>query len=165
MKIANDSVVSFHYKVGTAEGEAVDQSEEGEPLVYLHGSGQIVPGLEQALLGHVAGDHVEATVPPESGYGVHDPRLDLKVPKKAFPDAARSQLAPGFQFVAAHPFDDEQDVMFTVLDVLPDGVVVTGNHPLAGKTLVFKVDVVSVRAATAEELSHGHVHGEGGHHH
>lgn len=165
MKIVADSVVSFHYRVATAEGEPVDQSEAGEPLVYLHGSGQIVPGLEQALLGHVAGEHVRVEVPPEAGYGKHDPALDLVVPMQAFPDEARDQIEPGFQFVAAHPADDDQDVMFTVVEVKGDKVVVTGNHELADRTLIFEVDIVAVRAATAEELEHGHVHGEGGHHH
>jgi FKBP-type peptidyl-prolyl cis-trans isomerase SlyD len=165
MKIANDSVVSFHYRVGTVEGEPVDKSEKDEPLVYLHGSGQIVSGLEEALGGHEPGDHIDARITPEAGYGVYDERLDLKIPLKAFPDGARARLEPGFRFVASHPFEEEDEIMYTVVVVEEDGVLVTGNHPLAGKTLLFEVDIVAVRAATAEELSHGHVHGAGGAHH
>lgn len=165
MKIAKDSVVSFHYRVATAEGEPVDQSEKNEPLTYLHGSGQIVSGLEKALLGHEAGDHVDARISPEEGYGEYDERLNLRIPLKAFPDGARAQLEPGFQFVSEHPQDDDEEVLFTVVELQPDSVIVTGNHPLAGKTLVFEVDIVEVRQATEEELSHGHAHGPDGHHH
>jgi FKBP-type peptidyl-prolyl cis-trans isomerase SlyD len=165
MLIAKNTVVSFHYQVATAEGETVDQSKEGEPLTYLHGTAQIIPGLEDALLGKNPGDHVEATVPPERGYGPYDKQLDLALPMEAFPDEARKDLQPGFRFMAEHPHKEDEQVMFTVHAVQGDQVMISGNHPLAGQTLLFKVDVVEVRAATAEELSHGHAHGPGGHHH
>ena len=165
MLIAKNSVVSFQYHVATAEGETVDQSRDGEPLTYLHGTSQIIPGLEDALQGKKKGDHVEATVPPERGYGVYDGQLDLSLPMEAFPDEARKELEPGFRFMAEHPTKEGEQVMFTVHAVQGEQVMISGNHPLAGKTLLFKVDVVDVRPATADELAHGHAHGPGGHHH
>ncbi len=165
MDIAKNSVVSFHYQVATMNGETVDKSEEGQPMVYLHGTSQIIPGLEEALLGHHAGEHVEAKVPPEKGYGGYDADLDLRVPLDAFPDEARTKLEPGYRFVAEHPSRAGEELMFTVHQVEGADVLISGNHPLAGKTLVFTLDVVEVRPATSEELSHGHAHGPGGHHH
>jgi len=165
MQIAKNAVVSFLYHVATAEGETVDQSKDGEPLTYLHGTAQIIPGLEEALLGKQKGDHVETTVAPERAYGVYDKELDLSLPAEAFPAEARTELAPGFRFMAEHPHKEGEQIMFTVHAVQGDLVMISGNHPLAGQTLLFKVDVVDVRAASAEELSHGHAHGPGGHHH
>jgi FKBP-type peptidyl-prolyl cis-trans isomerase SlyD len=165
MNIGKNSVVSFHYQVSTEDGEVVDRSDGSEPLTYLHGNAQIVQGLEDALAGKAKGEHVEAKVPPEKGYGSYDPQLDLQVPLDAFPDGARAKLEPGFRFMAEHPAHEGQDVMFTVHEIKDDHVLVTGNHPLAGKILTFKVDVVDVRQATKDELAHGHVHGPGGHHH
>jgi FKBP-type peptidyl-prolyl cis-trans isomerase SlyD len=164
MNIGKNSVVSFHYQVSTEDGEIVDRSDGNEPLTYLHGNAQIVPGLEDALAGKAKGAHIEAKVPPEKGYGSHDPQLDLQVPLDAFPEGARVKLEPGFHFMAEHPAHEGQDVMFTVHEVKDNQVLVTGNHPLAGKILTFKVDIVDVRQATKEELDHGHVHGPGGHH-
>jgi FKBP-type peptidyl-prolyl cis-trans isomerase SlyD len=165
MDIAKNAVVSFHYQVATLDGETVDRSEEGQPMVYLHGTSQIIPGLEEALAGRHAGEHVEAKVPPEKGYGIYDPELDLKLPLAAFPAGAKPQLEPGFRFMAEHPNKEGQEVMFTIHAIEGDDALVSGNHPLAGETLLFKVDVVAVRAATSEELHHGHAHGPGGHHH
>lgn len=165
MNIGKNSVVSFHYQVSTEEGELVDRSGPNEPLTYIHGSAQIIPGLEDALAGQAKGAHVEAQVPPEKGYGKYDPQLDLKVPLDAFPENARAKLQPGFHFMAEHPTQNGQDVMFTVHKVEGNDVLVSGNHPLAGKALKFVVDIVDVRVATDEEISHGHVHGPGGHHH
>lgn len=165
MQIAKDTVVSMHYRVATAEGEHVDASAPGEPLVYLHGHQGIIPGLEAALAGKAAGDKVTAEVAPAQGYGEHDPGLDLVVAIDAFPADARSHLQPGFRFRAEHPQKDGEQVIFTVAKVDGEQVFVSGNHPLAGKTLNFQVEIAAVRQATAEELSHGHVHGAGGHHH
>ena len=165
MQITKNSVVSFLYQVATAEGETVDQSKDGEPLTYLHGTAQIIPGLESALLGKKKGDHVEATIPPERGYGAYDSQLDLSLPMEAFPDEARKELQPGFRFMAEHPHKEDEQVMFTVHAIQGEQVMISGNHPLAGQTLLFKVDVVDVRAASEEELAHGHAHGPGGHHH
>ncbi len=165
MQIDKNSVVSFHYTVATTEGEPVDKSQAGEPLVYLHGHGQIVPGLEAVMRGKTAGTKFSATVTPKEAYGEHDPELDLQVPLEVFPPNVRPQIIPGFRFSAEHPTLQGNEVTFVVHQVENEHAFVSGNHPLAGKSLTFDVDVVEVRAATHEELSHGHAHGPGGHHH
>lgn len=165
MRIETGKVVALHYKVTTEGGELRDASGPDEPLLYLHGYGQIVPGLEDALEGHEAGDGVVVTLTPEQGYGQHDPDLDLKIPLDSFPEDMREELTAGMQFGAAHPDDPDDDVLFSVVAVQGEHVLVTGNHPLAGETLTFEVSVASVRAATEEELDHGHAHGPGGDHH
>jgi FKBP-type peptidyl-prolyl cis-trans isomerase SlyD len=165
MQIGPDTIVSMHYQVATAEGEQVDRSQEGQPLVYLHGHGQILPGLEAALVGHAVGEKVEAQLPPATAYGDYDQDLDIRVSKDAFPADVQSKLEPGFQFMAQHPGKEGENLLYTVHGVENDEVLVSGNHPLAGKTLHFQVEIVEVRTASAEELTHGHAHGAGGHHH
>jgi FKBP-type peptidyl-prolyl cis-trans isomerase SlyD len=165
MNIGKNSVVSFHYQVATTDGDEVDRSPKDQPLTYLHGSAQIIAGLEEAMAGKSAGEHIEAMVPPEKAYGEYDPSLDLSVPLDAFPAEAKGELGPGFRFMAEHPTKAGEEVVFTVHSIENDAVLVSGNHPLAGKSLIFKVDVVAVREATKEELAHGHAHGAGGHHH
>ena len=164
MQIEHNTIVSFHYQVETADGEPVDGSAGREPLVYLHGHSQIVPGLEKMMAGKRAGEHIDATVAPAEAYGEHDAELDLTVPLDAFPDEIQPQLQEGVQFQAEHPSQAEAVVLYTVVGREEDRVLVSGNHPLAGQTLVFAVDVVSVRPATEEELAHGHAHGPGGAH-
>ncbi len=163
--IAKDTVVSFHYSLTTPEGEQIDRSQPGEPLTTLIGHQGIIPGLERQLLGKAVGDSFEATVPPAEGYGEHDPELDLVVPISNFPKQYHEQLGPGARFRGPHPTKEGEDAMYTVVQREGDQVFVTGNHELAGKTLVFKIEIASIRAASAEELAHGHVHGAGGHHH
>jgi FKBP-type peptidyl-prolyl cis-trans isomerase SlyD len=165
MDISTNSVVSFHYKVVTSTGEAVDQSEKGEPLVYLHGHGNIVPGLEKQMLGKKKGDKFTANVAAKEAYGEHDKELDLQVPVEVFPANVRGQIQPGFRFRAEHPTLQGNEVTFTVVQVDEQNAYVSGNHPLAGKDLVFDIDIADVRAASKEEVSHGHAHGPGGHHH
>jgi FKBP-type peptidyl-prolyl cis-trans isomerase SlyD len=165
MQIAKNTVVSMHYKVATAEGEHIDASTPEQPLVFIAGAGNIIPGLDKAIAGKQAGDKVEAVIPPAEAYGEHDSELDLVVAKGAFPKDAHKHLAPGFRFRADHPKQEGAVTMFTVHKIEGEEVFVSGNHELAGKTLNFQVEIVSVRAASAEELAHGHVHGEGGHHH
>ncbi len=165
MQIAANSVVAFHYTVATAEGEHVDKSEQGQPLVYMHGHGQIVPGLEAAMLGKKSGEKFTALVKPEDAYGVAEEGLDLQVPLEVFPPGVRPQIKPGFQFKAEHPTQAGRDVVFTVHQIDGANAFVSGNHPLAGKALNFQVEIADVRAATNDELSHGHAHGPGGHHH
>ncbi len=165
MDIGANSIVSMHYRVATAEGQHVDQSEEGQPMVYMHGHGQIIPGLEAALIGHKKGEKIEAEIAPADAYGDYDAGLDLKVSKDLFPKDVQKKLKPGFQFMAEHPTKEGENVLFTVHKIEDDAVLVSGNHPLAGQRLLFKVEVVDVRPATEEELSHGHAHGPGGHHH
>lgn len=161
--VAPNTVVAISYAVATADGELIDRSQPGSPLTYLHGHGQIIGGLEAALVGRDVGEKVEAKIPPDQAYGVREDGLDLEVPREAFPKDA--PLEPGFRFQADHPTEEGRQIVFTVHEIEGDTVRVSGNHPLAGQTLHFQVEIISVRAATAEEISHGHVHGEGGHHH
>ena len=165
MDIALNTVVSINYKVATASGEAVDASKPGEPLVFLCGHGQIVPGLENGLIGKQAGAKASIDVDAKDAYGEVDDALDIKVTASMFPKDAQKNLKEGFQFRAEHPSKKGEDVIFTIHAVEGDDVFVSGNHPLAGENLHFEVEVVSVRKATAEELQHGHAHGVGGHHH
>ncbi len=131
----------------------------------MHGTGQIIGGLEKALVGKNEGDKVDVTVSPEEGYGQQEAGLDLEVPMSAFPKDARKQIQPGFRFMADHPTESGRQVPFTVHEIEGETVRVSGNHPLAGQTLAFKVEILTIRPASKEEIAHGHVHGAGGHHH
>jgi FKBP-type peptidyl-prolyl cis-trans isomerase SlyD len=160
MQIAENTVASFHYTLTNDAGEVLDTSRGREPLVYLHGAGNIVPGLEEAMTGRKPGDSFKVDVAPEDGYGNHHEGLVQDVPRAAFQGV--DEIEPGMSFQANTP----QGVhSVTVTKVTSDTITVDGNHPLAGQTLHFDVEVTDVRAASAEELAHGHVHGEGGHHH
>jgi FKBP-type peptidyl-prolyl cis-trans isomerase SlyD len=161
MQIANDTAVLIHYKVTSVAGQVLDSSEGDEPLAYIQGQGDIVPGLEQALLGKSEGDEIQVTVEPELGYGKRDDSKVQTVPRAAFEDGADIQAGMRFQTED----EDGDDVIVTVTDITPEEVTIDANHPLAGQTLRFDVKIVSVRACTAEELEHGHVHGPGDHHH
>jgi FKBP-type peptidyl-prolyl cis-trans isomerase SlyD len=160
MQAAENSVVSMHYTLTNNKGEVLDSSQGGDPLTYLHGSGNIIPGLEKALTGKQAGDKLQVTVEPAEGYGVHDPALVQQVPKRAFQGVP--SIEPGMTF---HAQSSQGPMRVTVTAVQGDMVTVDGNHPLAGETLNFDVEITEVRAATLEEIAHGHVHGPGGHHH
>jgi FKBP-type peptidyl-prolyl cis-trans isomerase SlyD len=161
MVIADKMVVSLHYTLKNAAGEVLDSSEGAEPLSYIHGASQIVPGLERELAGLKAGESKDVVVRPEDGYGVPDPQGIFGVPRAAFPPEAKLEV--GESFVGED--DEGQAVPVRVIEVRPDMIMVDANHPLAGETLYFHVDVRDVREATAEELQHGHAHGPGGHHH
>ena len=162
MQITKDSVVSIDYRLHLGDGKTIDQSDEGDPLVYLQGHENIVPGLEKALEGKKVGDTLKVQVSPEEGYGEYDPDGVEEVPREEFPP--EMPLKAG-EIVTATD-EDGDDVDFLVKELKGNTVVVDFNHPLAGKTLHFEVTVREVRAATAEELEHGHVHGEGdGHDH
>jgi FKBP-type peptidyl-prolyl cis-trans isomerase SlyD len=161
MNIAQDKVVLIHYTLTNEKGEVLDSSSGGEPLAYLHGQGNIIPGLEKALEGKQAGDKLDVKVAPAEGYGERDDKLVQQVPRRAFSGA--QDVKPGMQFHAQTSGGHARVV--TVTRVAGDMVTVDGNHPLAGEHLNFAVEVTEVREATAEELSHGHVHGPGGHHH
>lgn len=160
MQIAARTVASFHYTLTDDDGQVVDSSAGREPLAYLHGQGQIVPGLEKTMEGRRAGDKFNVDVAPAEGYGEHQPELIQAVPRNAFQGVA--EIRPGMQFQGQGP---QGSINVTVTGVDGDTVHIDGNHPLAGKTLHFAIEVAEVRAATAEELAHGHVHGAGGHHH
>jgi FKBP-type peptidyl-prolyl cis-trans isomerase SlyD len=160
MKIKKDAVVSFRYRLSDSDGVALGDSGDHEPVTYLHGHGSLVPGLEAGLLGLEAGASTTVTVPPEQGYG---PRRDLatqRIPIKRLLGSKRPR--PGD--VVAIQADDGTRQM-TVVKVGKFNVDVDPNHPLAGRTLQFEVELLEVRDATAEELAHGHAHGPGGHQH
>ncbi len=160
MQIAENTVVQIHYTLKNAAGDVIDTSEGQEPLAYLHGGGSIVEGLESALAGKAVGDKLDVTVEPERGYGDRREDLVQSVDRSNFVGVETIEV--GMQFLAQTPWG-EQPV--TVMAVADDSVQLDGNHPLAGETLNFSVEVVDVRQASEEELQHGHAHGEGGHHH
>ena len=161
MQIAQDKVVLFHYTLTNDAGEVLDSSDGGEPLAYLHGQGNIVAGLEKALGGRSVGEKLSVRVEPAEGYGVRDAALVKRVPRRSFGSAGN--IKPGMQFQAQ--LERGQTRVVTVTAVKGDMVTVDGNHPLAGQSLNFAVEITEVRDATSEELEHGHVHGPGGHHH
>ena len=154
-------VVKMHYTLTNAEGEVLDSSQGRDPLAYLHGASNIVPGLERQLSGLAVGDHVDAIVQPEEGYGVRNPDATHVLPKSAFP--------PDFPIAVGTPLALEggngQVLHCFIVAVREDAVMVDANHPLAGVTLHFAVDIVEIRDASDEEKAHGHPHGPGGHHH
>ncbi|HYO64750.1 MAG TPA: peptidylprolyl isomerase [Archangium sp.] len=160
MKVSKDSVVSLEYRLHLGDGQVVDESEPGQPLAYMHGRGQIVPGLEGQLEGMSAGESKKVVVPPAQGYGEHDPRGMQEVPREMFPPNA--QLQPGVT-ISAQTADGDV-IPITIRELKGDKVVVDLNHPMAGKTLHFDITVREVRAATDEEKEHGHAHGPGGAH-
>lgn len=152
--ITDGSVVTMHYKLVLDSGQVVDSSEGKDPLGYLQGSGNIVPGLEAAMAGKAEGDSFDVKVTPEEGYGPRHDEAVQQVPRQAFPGDAN--LEPGLQFQATGP--DQRPLMGTILEVAESEVKVDFNHPLAGETLHFSIEVVGVREATPEEKDHGHVH-------
>jgi FKBP-type peptidyl-prolyl cis-trans isomerase SlyD len=160
MQIAQNSVAAFHYTLTDDQSQVIDSSEGRDPLTYLHGSGQIVPGLEKQMEGRSVGDKFTADVAPEEGYGVHHTELMQEVPREAFQGV--EDIQPGMQFQGRGP---QGEINVTVTRIEDDKVFIDGNHPLAGKALHFAIEVTDVRTASAEELEHGHVHGAGGHHH
>ncbi|WP_340676943.1 peptidylprolyl isomerase [Paraglaciecola sp.] len=152
MKITQNTVASIHFTVCTEDGTQIDSSRNGEPMDYLQDSHYLIQGLENELEGKEAGDKFVIDVSPELAYGERHETLVQVVPKSMF---AEMDVNPGMTFRATTD-DGEQSVM--VLDVTEDEVVIDGNHPLSGLTLNFDVEVLSVRAATAEEIAHGHPH-------
>ena len=154
LMIGDKMVVSMHYTLTDNDGKVLDTSEGAEPLSYLHGAGNIIPGLETALIGKVADDSLKVTVEPKEGYGELIPELIQKVNKSAFEGV--ETLEPGMAFEAQGPDGQVQRVVIS--EVEGDEVTVNGNHPLAGVTLNFDVRIVDVRDATEEEISLGHAH-------
>lgn len=160
MQAGDNKVVLIHYTLTSDTGEVLDTSDGREPLAYLHGFGNIIPGLENALAGKQAGDKLKVSIPPAEAYGVREDGLVQVVPRAAFGGAP--DLEVGMQFQAQTP---EGVRVVTIVDIEGDNITLDGNHPLAGETLHFAVEITQVREPTDEELAHGHVHGEGGHHH
>ena len=159
MKIAKERVALFHYTLKNDAGEVLDTSEGESPMAYLHGEHNIVEGLENAMEGKGAGDKFDVTVEPAEAYGEYDESLVQPIPREQFGD---HPVEVGNQFHADTAIGPR---VVTVIAVHDDQVVIDANHSLAGENLHFKVEVVEVREASKEELDHGHVHGEGGHHH
>jgi FKBP-type peptidyl-prolyl cis-trans isomerase SlyD len=160
MQIANDAVASLEYTLTDDQGNVIDSSVGGEPLAYLHGAGNIIPGLESALEGKKAGDSFKVSIAPADGYGEKNEAMLQVVPRNMFQGVDNIEVDMQF-----HAQTDHGMQVITVVAVDGDNVTVDGNHPLAGQNLNFDVKVLEVRAATEEELEHGHVHGAGGHHH
>ena len=161
MLIAANKAVSIDYTLTNDAGEVIDSSAGGAPLVYLHGAGNIIVGLEKALAGKQAGDEIEVAIEPEEAYGEYSAELVSTLNRSLFEGV--DELEVGMQFHASAPDGGMQVV--TIRDIEGNDVTVDGNHPLAGQRLSFDVKVVQVREASPEEIAHGHIHGEGGHHH
>lgn len=161
MTIAQHKVVTIHYKVvDVASGDVIDSSEGAEPMTYLHGAQNIIPGLESALEGKQVGDEFDITIEAADAYGEHSEERIQQVPVEAFEGVEK--VEPGMAFTA----DTEHGpVNLIVTEVTEGTVTVDANHPLAGKSLAFSVKVESIRDASDEEMAHGHVHGPGGHEH
>ncbi len=156
MNISNKTVATIHFTVCSADGTQIDSSREGDPMVYLQGSHYLVEGLENALENKVVGDKFVIDIPPELGYGKRHDELVQPVSKSMFEGM---DVTPGMTFRAT---TDEGEQSVIIIDVTDEHVVVDGNHPLAGLTLNFDVEVLDVREATESELEHGHPHTEGG---
>jgi FKBP-type peptidyl-prolyl cis-trans isomerase SlyD len=160
MNISNNCVASIHYTLTNGDGKVIDSSEGQEPLAYLHGAGNIIPGLEKALVGKSVGDKLNVSIPAAEAYGLRDDSMVQELPSNMF--SGIDQIEVGMEFHA----ETEQGLqVVTVTKVEGDTVTIDGNHPLAGVDLTFDVEVTEIRAATEEELTHGHAHGAGGHHH
>ena len=158
MVIADAKIVSIHYTLKNKHGELLDKSGKDEPLSYLHGTESIIPGLETALAGKSAGDKLSVSIAPEQGYGLHSESLVKELPRDAFGEI--EDIQEGMRFQAE---SENGTRIITVTNVAEDRVTVDGNHPLAGETLNFDVEVDNVRDATAQEIEHGHVHSDGEH--
>ena len=159
MTIKKDSVVVFNYTLKDDSGAVIDSSAPGEPLAYLHGHGNLVPGLERELEGKSANDKLSVKVSPADGYGEFSQELIQRIPRRSLKGIAK--ITVGMRLHAQTP---EGPRAVTVTAVTGDMVTIDANHPLAGKNLNFDIEITEVREASPEELAHGHVHGPGGHH-
>lgn len=158
--VADDVVVTMDYSL-TVEGEVIDSSKDEGPLSFLQGHGNIIPGLERELAGMKVGESKKVVVAAKDGYGEYDEEAVMEVPRDQFPDEI-----PLEQGIELHVTDEDGDIVHAVItDVREKTVVLDTNHPLADAELHFDIKILGLRAPTSEELSHGHVHGEGGHHH
>ncbi|MBO2659241.1 peptidylprolyl isomerase [Shewanella algae] len=157
MQITQHSAVTIHYRLTDAKGQLIESSFEADPMVYLHGMENLIPGLEKALEGKGKGDTLEVTIEAEEAYGPYHDGLRQEVPLEAFGDI--QDIVPGMRFIAETEMGQRP---VQVTEVLDNSVIVDGNHPLAGQSLIFNVEVMDVREATAEEVAHGHIHAHGG---
>ena len=160
MTIEDNKVVSFHYTLKNSEGEQIESSREGDAMSYLHGSKNIIPGLEKAMAGKQAGEEFSVTVQPEEAYGTRTEANIQRIPIKRLGKMARPEVGQvlGLQ-------TQQGPVQVTVVKVGKFNIDVDANHPLSGEALTFDVEIVSIRDATEEETGHGHAHGPGGHDH
>ncbi len=160
MKIAKNKVVGIHYTLTDDQGNTLDSSDGRDPLYYLHGNGNLIPGLEQELENKKKDDALKVTIQPEDAYGKRNDEMVYELDRSKFPNP--KEIEPGMTFTSQ---TNEGDIHLTVVKIEGDNVTLDANHPLAGQKLTFDVKVVEVRDASAEELEHGHVHGPDGHHH
>lgn len=160
-KIGEKRVVTLHYTLKDSKGEVVDSSVGSDPLTYLHGGGEMVPGFEKNLAGKKAGDKHSFVVPPAEGYGERKGKGPQRVPKAAFEGIGHIEV--GMALDTEGDDGRSQTVWITAID--DKAVTIDINHPLAGESLHFEVEVLSVRKATSDEVKHGHAHGAHGHHH
>lgn len=157
MNIEDKKVVSFHYTLSNSQGEQIESSRDRDPMSYLHGSGNIIPGLEKAMAGKTSGEQFEVTVEPADAYGERNEAGIQRVPAKHFKNVGH--LEPGQPVILQ---TKQGPLQVTVVKVGRFNVDIDRNHPLAGQSLTFDVEITDVRDATEEEISHGHVHGPGG---
>jgi len=160
MRVAKHKVVSIDYTLTDGQGTVIDSSSGQQPLVYIHGLGNIIPGLEVALEGKSTGEHVNAVIAPEQAYGERNESLVQHLARDVFD--TDEDIVEGMRF---HAMSEAGPRVVTVVGVEGDQVTIDGNHPLAGMTLHFDVTIADVRDASEEEISHGHAHGPGGHDH
>lgn len=159
--MATRQVVSFHYKLTSSTGETIDSSQGAQPLTFLEGGMEILPALETRLLAMQQGDKGRVELEAKDGYGEHDTTLIIRVARNRLPQDRTIAVGDRFQSQDS----DGGAMAFMVAGLEGDEVILDGNHPLSGKKLIFDVEITSRRPATSEEMSHGHVHGPGGHHH
>ncbi|GCF88095.1 peptidylprolyl isomerase [Shewanella sp. NKUCC05_KAH] len=157
MKITQHSAVTIHYRLSDQEGRLLEDSFDSEPMLYLHGTENLIPGLEAALDGKSKGEKLDVTISAEEAYGPYHDGLRQAVPLEAFGDI--EDIVPGMRFIAETEMGQRP---VQVMEVKDDVVIVDGNHPLAGQSLNFSVEIVDVREASAEEIAHGHIHAQGG---
>ena len=160
--IATNHVVSIDYLVKDTEGNVIDSSDGQDPLTFLCGAKNIIPGLESGLMGKKAGDDFEITAEPKEAYGEYNAEMVQTVPRSAFEGVEDIELGMGF---SAQTDNGPMSLIVTGIDEETDEITIDPNHPLAGRTLIFTGKIIEVRDGTAEEMEHGHVHGAGGHHH
>ncbi|MCT4640773.1 MAG: peptidylprolyl isomerase [Bacteriovoracaceae bacterium] len=156
----SQNVIGFHYTLKDKDGNTIDTSVGATPLLILEGTGHIIPGLEKEITSLNIGDKKQVHVTPADGYGEVISDLIITVKKTQFPEGTELKLGDQFQVN-----EDPHAPLFTVIEIKDEEVVVDGNHPMAGKDLFFDIEITEKREATAEELAHGHAHGEGGHQH
>ena len=160
MEIVKDCIVQFHYQLLDEEQQELENSRIGDPIAYLHGANNIFPKMEAEMSGKSAGDQLSVTLTPEDAYGFRVDNAERRISRKHV--NTRGKLKPGMVINVKTDEGQRQVVLKKVGKFVVD---VDTNHPMAGKTLTFNIEIINVREASAEELSHGHAHGTGGHQH